>query len=556
MIMSNISLGQCGIFPSSQMLTEGFRNYMTLEDYFHLGDREVHPILFAHGNTVIVDTTLKKVTSEWYMTLLKVMSYITLIIPLIVAIFVLIKRCMTTVQTHANILLIVDPITCLQKLNEEKDSLGRLGLSTHRWEEAICDFNPHTKTPEQQTAFKACVDFLISHSLVQEEALFRKAVGQYKSAACVQLLLERGKVSSQLQKECLQEAVKCNHLDIALSLCNQTETARLFFDKLKSLDDTELRRQWTALFRLNPIETVEEMIEPFVQSFETSRHNSIRSLLKEVQHDCLQWLPHVSQHDKPQDLTYIQNAYQQKDDASLASVEKDRAYGKRCFELVNQLLTAYKQSQNLEPQGEKYRQLPTGANGKRTAAWFVEQIAIFRNQARQGDQVDLRNDPTTAFQTPLCDRYRWGHTLASEKLTQQNVCSSSYKGKSMTHFEWFRWHHGNVVPSVTWPDIEDLFQTVLTQNPNDKPNEFYKSLIGLVWLIGNTTPLNRGTGSVVESLWAFVHRYWNLDVPILKKEYPQFDVINISSILSTYQDIWRRYFSPSTLMPALQKDKC
>ncbi len=551
--MSEISLGKCALSSSSQMITGEFRWAIDLEDYFHPGDRMAHPVLYINGNTVVVDTIQKKITSNWLITVLKIVSYITIIIPLIVAVFVLRKRNMTSVQTHLDMLLIVDPVRCLQKLNEQKDNLKCLGISSNRWEEAVCDWNPHTRKPEQQTAFEACVDFLVSHNLVREESLFKKAVNQHKSPACVQLLLKRKNVNAQIQGECLREAVKLNHADIAKVLCNgdMPRVAGLFFEKFKWLDESELRRQWTALFRLNSIEVVSSLMDPFIQSFQPNRRENIRRILEEVKRECMQWLPHVSQHDKPSDLALVQQAYQKNDEPTLSSIDKDRVYGLRCFNLVGQLLANYKENQNLEPKDDKYRQLPAGLNGKRTVAWFTEQIAAFRNKARQGDEAKLR---TTTLQTPIPGgRYRWGYILMDESLGQNHICSSLYKGNVINSIELSRWHHGQVAQSFTWADIENQFQTVMRTNPKNKPEPFYRSLIQLVWLIGNTSPLTRGTGSVVESMWAFVHRYWNLPVPILKKEYPQFDVINISSPLETYQNVWSRYFEPPTLMAASSK---
>ena len=103
--MAEISLRNCAIVPHSQMITPQFRQSIDLEGYFHLGDRMVHPVLFLKGQqTVVVDTAQVKVTEKWYITAIKLISYITIIIPLIVGILILTKRNRTTVQTHVNAL--------------------------------------------------------------------------------------------------------------------------------------------------------------------------------------------------------------------------------------------------------------------------------------------------------------------------------------------------------------------------------------------------------------------------------------------------------------------
>lgn len=547
--MSELSLRRCALTTSSQEITDEFRRSMRLEDYFHLGDRRVHPILYVKGNTVVVDTAQVVVTSKWYITVVKIISYLTLLIPLIVGIFVLVKRHKTTVRAHLNLLLIINPLQCLQKLNQQKGHLKNLGISSEEWIKAICDWNPQTRTSEQQKAFEECVDLLMAQGLVREGDLFKKAVYLHKSPACVQLLLERRNISAEMQKQQLQVAALHNHADIVWLLCDRNvgETARHFFNK--TLTDKEIRSQWTALFRLNSIKLVNELVEPFVLLFPENRREKIRAILNEVQADCLQWLPHISQHDKPIDLDTIKNAYQEKDDCTLSAVERDRAYGRKCFALVEKLLSSYKKNAApLAPEAGAYRKLPEGPNGGRTVAWFTEQVALFRNKERQGDKVELRS-PSISFTTPIYQRYRWGHTLAPAHLSRKLICPSSYKGKVLTSVKLSLWDHKCPPISFTWADIEGEFQHVMAQNPAENLGAFYQSLIKLVWLTGNTIPLTRGTGSVVESLWAFVHRYWKLPVPILQKEYPQFDVINLSLSLEDFQRNWSRYFSPSTLPP-------
>lgn len=741
--MSEIQLRRCAIFSNNQIVADDLRRLMNAVDYFRWGSRMVHPILSSKANIAIVDPTPKKISEQWYITAAKIFSYFTIIIPLIVGIYLLTKRHNFTLKIAGNMLLIADPIQCLQKLQAEKNHLDRLeisieqwetaicgwhpqtrtpeqqaafkscvdflishslvqegtlfkkavyernspsciqlllgrgnipaqtqeeylrealqsnhldialalcngdmerttqlffhklqgsdndvmrqqwmvlfqcnpielvdrmmagfvqsfptpirraivqqlldplkyltmqmlllvdpirclqklkeqkgnlscfGINSDQWEESLCFWNPHTRTSEQQAAFKACVDFLISHGMIKEETLFKKTVNSHKSPPLVQLLLERGKISAQIREECLREAVQCNHLDITLLLCNgeMQKAASLFFNKLNRLNESELRQSWTALYRFNPIELVDQMTCPFVQCYpDLTQRENIQRLLAEVRRDCMQWLPHVSQYDRPNDLVYMQIAYQKKDDAALATVDKDRVYGTRCFDWVNQLLAQYR-NQRLEPQGAPFRQLPPGQNGGRTMAWFTEQTLLFRNQARQGDAALLRDSSFLYCGTPIAiDRYRWGYTLMDIDLSQSHNCPSLYKGQPLTKIELYRWQHGLQPITSLWSDIEDQFQTVMTTNPAGNPQQFYRELIKLIWLIGNTTPLTRGTGTIVESMWAFVHRYWNLPVPILKKEYPQFDVINISSQLETYQNIWPRYFEPSSLMPAL-----
>ena len=78
-------------------------------------------------------------------------------------------------------------------------------------------------------------------------------------------------------------------------------------------------------------------------------------------------------------------------------------------------------------------------------------------------------------------------------------------------------------------------------------NIFYNELIRLIWLIGNTTPLTRGSGTVVEWTWALAHMYHGLSVPLLKKINPQLDPIGLTLLLQEYQEYFREFFEPETI---------
>lgn len=539
--MRQISLRQCATFSSSQKVSDQLASCMKYSNYFNCGTRKAYPVLYVHDNKVVVDTAQKVVLEKWYITALKIISYLTLILPLTIAVLLWIKQRGLAVQAHLDLLLIIDPVQCYQKLNQEKGRLKLLGISSDRWEEAICDSSISMKTQKQQIAFDSCVDFLISQSLVREEVLFKKGCLEHKSVECVKLLLKRGNISPSVREECLQKAVEFNHLDIVLALCgnDMEQAAQKFIEKIGKADEKQRSNQWRALYRLNPIEIVDQMKERFFSSF----HQEI----EEVRKDCMLWMPHVSQYHKPRDLGFVERVYQKNDDIALSSVEKDRSYGLRCYDWIQNLLSQYKKNEHIEPQGEEYRKLPAGSKGKRCAAWFTEQIAHFRNLARQGDEVRLRKGDVSYETRIPSERYRWGYILMGRDLAEKHVLFSSYKGKILNAIELSRWNHGREPQLFTWPDIEDTFEKVLHTNPKKHRAQFYDSLIKLVWLIGNTTPLTRGTGSVVEGIWAFSHRYWNCPVPILKKQFPQFDVINLSCNLKNFQKKWSCYFEPSTL---------
>jgi len=74
-------------------------------------------------------------------------------------------------------------------------------------------------------------------------------------------------------------------------------------------------------------------------------------------------------------------------------------------------------------------------------------------------------------------------------------------------FSPFQFHHGLAPIAHTWPAIENLFEEIMEmdlkptqskQESEKRLTEFYAKAAELVWLIGTTQPLKRGSGTVAE----------------------------------------------------------
>jgi len=149
------------------------------------------------------------------------------------------------------------------------------------------------------------------------------------------------------------------------------------------------------------------------------------------------------------------------------------------------------------------------------------------------------------------------HTNKNEVL----VKNKQIKDPKQKMEENLYWYHGRLPIETTWKDIEDTFEELMAfsfKKPSDnKPCsiekyekqlfEFYARASKLVWLIGNTQPLCRGSGTLAEWLLAIVHLQHGIKPPILKNEFPQLDVLDISFPLSDYQRLFTYFFRPSTL---------
>lgn len=118
------------------------------------------------------------------------------------------------------------------------------------------------------------------------------------------------------------------------------------------------------------------------------------------------------------------------------------------------------------------------------------------------------------------------------------------------------WGHGRLPLEFTMGDIENLLDKMQTLPKDPSPEQltdFYSDAAQLVWLIGNTTPLGRGSGSVAELTLKAIFEFHGLQAPILKPEFPQLDVLDITFPLDDYIKLFPYFCEPSSLPKHLQK---
>ena len=129
------------------------------------------------------------------------------------------------------------------------------------------------------------------------------------------------------------------------------------------------------------------------------------------------------------------------------------------------------------------------------------------------------------------------------------------------------WLGGDQTLSATWRAIEDLFEELMAldlKKPKEitaqtikkhesQLTEFYAKAAELVWLVGNSAPLRRGSGTMAEWLFAIIHLQHGLEPPLLKTEFPQLDVLDITFPLSDYKRFFTYFFEPSTIPTHLRR---
>jgi hypothetical protein len=87
----------------------------------------------------------------------------------------------------------------------------------------------------------------------------------------------------------------------------------------------------------------------------------------------------------------------------------------------------------------------------------------------------------------------------------------------------------------------------LDKNNSENVSRYYELLCETIWLIGNSTPIVRGTGTLVEGYLAAMCLHKDLPCPILRLEYPQLDCLNIALGLTAYKKRFLSYFEPESL---------
>lgn len=133
------------------------------------------------------------------------------------------------------------------------------------------------------------------------------------------------------------------------------------------------------------------------------------------------------------------------------------------------------------------------------------------------------------------------------KMTEFSYCLMS------TGQEKFRpqWEHGMGIKNIDiiWPEVENLHKTLLDMDKKEieeNPKRFYELIITGIWLIGNLTPVKRGTGRIVELWLALIHYAHDLPLPVLKKGF-QLDCMDLTFDLLTYQRLFFNFFEPRSL---------
>ncbi len=392
------------------------------------------------------------------------------------------------------------------------------------------------------------------------------------------------------EKELHSAAEDCNCLKVlALLNNNYNQAADLLFEDLSSAINNEamIKNRLFTMLRFTPINVVDKLIESY-----SSTNLQLRQKLKELyaasKEEFCRLAPYFSRYSDSNDLESINKLYFR--DATkinyLEIARNDLAYGERRQQLLLALLDKLKDSdKNPSPTRDEFlSKLPASQTGSRRVAALLELIAAWLSEDTKNNYSkysfnNLRGEGRDyTYVTYASGRYRFGLELikAVENHSNEDIDKNNGYPLCKSYFLYFQkqpltyvqhsvvadekknffqgasgWNHGIGNFDITWGRIEDLFEEICQMNVgiNDKNSltEFYKKAAEMVWLIGNTQPLQRGSGSVAELMLILIHKIHNLKPPILRLEFPQLDVLDISFPLADYIKLFPKFFEPSTV---------
>jgi hypothetical protein len=196
----------------------------------------------------------------------------------------------------------------------------------------------------------------------------------------------------------------------------------------------------------------------------------------------------------------------------------------------------------------------------------------------EGEEFGTPRAKGARCETPVGGRYRWAseHIEKIFEQTRAKACADClpiYGGYQMTYKldgkddvaisnvrfnqtqgdindnTWV-WYHGLLPVERMWPKIEKLGMDVLRplKKPLDKEQltKWYEQLAETIWLMGNCTPIERGTAKWVEFFFAYAHFKQGLNPPIFNRGL-QLDCLDITYPLSMYKQQFLKWIEPPSL---------
>lgn len=437
------------------------------------------------------------------------------------------------------------------------------------------------------SCFKKILESWENNPVLIEKCLYTAV--ELPAPKCLSYLISSFGISKTQKQKCLAQACERGQGEAVFALCNRhlETTAREYFSEIATMIESsslkelneKLQLRITKLLRFTPLEVADKIIQSFIQQH-PEKQKILSEIYEKTKSDFLQIAPFIARYTKLKDFHAQQIDYA----AGNKNVEKELKYARFCRDEVEQLVKKIEADKNWRPTKDDFKALEPSKKGTQRVAALLEVISE-KHAAKQFERTgrhfhNLEELRTQGFTTPVGRTYKFGAPLintvsqlstATDKKNGFGEYTLSYRGMAMCIVNTImsrngsalvqEWNHGLARLNDVWPSIEDLFEDIMSldlrtpqentpkasKDYENRLDAFYSKAAELVWLIGNTQPMKRGSGTVAEWLLAIVHLKHGLEPPLLKPDFPQLDVLDISFPLSDYKRFFTYFFEPSTL---------
>lgn len=483
-----------------------------------------------------------------------------------------------------------DEVVRAVKIAREKDTLLKIALHN---DHAAC--------------FGKFFELWRANPVCSESEMIQLAC-EYSAPRCLQYLFEHLAVKDAEKALVAAQAARDGYAEIVLVACdgNTQKAAEQLFSTVTPLLNhapvnakaiqTEVYDQVIKILRFTPIEVTERIVQAFLRQYPLQRQ-ILAETYESAKSHFLHIAPFISRYTRRDDLVASHRNYADKSvgpDKSISStVANDMEYAAFCRKQVEGLLESLQLKTLKKPSSEPFTRLSPSKYKTRRVAALLEKISQIRTQTQNARVeksttymefaivrgLDPLDRDSRGVTTPVFGRYAWARPLittvsrlskAADVFRKQDGTywlSYADKDSGLAQVSCIKWNHGLQPINKTWSSIEDVFEEAmeldLTKPLQNTPQaikkyqneltKLYSKVCELVWLIGNSTPLLRGSGTVAEWLLAIVFIQHGLEPPLLKTEFPQLDVLDITFPLSDYKRLFPYFFEPSTIPEHLRR---
>jgi len=341
----------------------------------------------------------------------------------------------------------------------------------------------------------------------------------------------------------------------------------------------EIAQAISLAYRFSSMSSVDELCVEFKKENPQREKLSTHVAIGKAREEFLKWGSQITRYYKKRDFHELTKVYN-----SDVEIKKEIEFGLGNFKVIEDLEKKKDFPEHyLRSEITENFPLPDGHTDNKPFYSMRTLVSIFSEaryeeaKRRGGDDADeyktIRN-PRSCITTPYyCIRYDHAApfiqgmlALGKEKEKPSDVLYLEHeyfllfdtgekekqritKVLGLSNQRYPCWEHGRGEMQNIWKRIETLHAEVFKMKPDEikqNPGNFYLKVIEVLWLMGNVTPLNRGTGRIVEQWLALVHRYHGFNAPILTKGL-QLDCLDLTFSLSVYKKIFLDFFEPNSL---------